>query len=403
MKYLLSLGMLLGIGLLAGERLENGNVPKGESKTLTFTEDWRVSPENGENHFLWNGSNVTAVFNKAGHSYVLDAGNNRVIQLDENGAFVRQIGREGGGPGEFRKPTNISLLADQNFIVSEYQVGLNIMSVFDRDGTFIRRLDTARKGKFLLQSYFTPDGKKIGATYLFRKEGGPQLYMSYGVLDLDFKAMLELETNPMPTFQPNRAADPAHWVEFLSPWFSLIPHQGLIAFADDGTIYTGKGDRYEITRYSPDLTEKLLFSRKYKPKSQSIEDINQLSEPVRNEVLGSLPGSLHPYITDSVVSKSIEKAGFPEVRSAIFGIIPMEEGGVMVIHDYDPKTGKAQSDLFNARGEYIGFGPMPPADFNVFGGYFGCTAKMWFRNGKLYLIGSDEGDYYLSCNSYKIK
>lgn len=402
MKHLTALTLaLLTVAAFAGEVVKNGTTPKGKAKTLTYKQEWRVDSANSNEHFIWNGASVTATTNSQGNVFVLDNGNNRVIQLDATGKFVRQIGREGDGPGEFRQPTNISMLNDQSFIVTEYRVGLNLISVFDKDGNFLRHIDANNKGKYLLNSYFSPTGKMLGATYMFNNEAG-ELNMAYGLLDTEIKPLMQVETNPIPRFQPNRVAEPSFWVEMLARWFSLIPHQGLIAFGQDGSVFTAKSNQYEITRYSPDLKTKLVFNRQYKPKPQSEDDIRLLSEPVRDEVLGSIPGSMHPYITDAVIDKAIAQAGLPTIRSAIFGLIPMEAGGLMVIHDFDPKTGHADCDLFDKQGLFIGTCPMPPADFNVFGGYFGCSAKIWFKSGKMYILGSDEGDYFLSCNSYKI-
>src|SRR5215218_6137629 len=44
---------------------------------------------------------------RRGEIYVLDAGDRMVKVYDPSGQFVRRIGREGSGPGEFRHPVEV--------------------------------------------------------------------------------------------------------------------------------------------------------------------------------------------------------------------------------------------------------------------------------------------------------
>lgn len=72
----------------------------------------------------------------AGNLYVLDSGNYRVHVFDGAGVFVRSVGGQGGGPGEFRFPSDLAVAPD------------GAVAVFDYDkGGFVR---------------FAPDGSPIG-------------------------------------------------------------------------------------------------------------------------------------------------------------------------------------------------------------------------------------------------
>ncbi|TFG52210.1 MAG: 6-bladed beta-propeller, partial [Candidatus Aminicenantes bacterium] len=48
----------------------------------------------------------------AGNLYVTDRGNRRVQMFDKDGAFVRTIGRQGQGPGEYMSAGNVHIEAD---------------------------------------------------------------------------------------------------------------------------------------------------------------------------------------------------------------------------------------------------------------------------------------------------
>ena len=73
-------------------------------------------------------------FDPAGNLYVLDQGRGRVVVFDRQGAFVRQFGRPGRGPGEFLAPMQLVVAPDGAVIVSD--LGRRAYSVFGPDGTY---------------------------------------------------------------------------------------------------------------------------------------------------------------------------------------------------------------------------------------------------------------------------
>ena len=73
--------------------------------------------------------------------YVVDRKGNRIHILDSLGTRVSGFGREGGGPGEFRRPLHIAA-ADDRVYVSELTIP--DVSVFDTTGVFIKRLNSER-------------------------------------------------------------------------------------------------------------------------------------------------------------------------------------------------------------------------------------------------------------------
>lgn len=69
--------------------------------------------------------------------FILDSGNYRVQEMDENGDFVRKWGKRGGGDGQFRDPVAIALDSDDEVIY-----------VLDRDNFSVSKFDL--KGNFVL-------------------------------------------------------------------------------------------------------------------------------------------------------------------------------------------------------------------------------------------------------------
>jgi hypothetical protein len=68
-----------------------------------------------------------------GDVYVLNSGTHEVRVYSSTGQHLRTIGREGGGPGEFRVPLNLWHVADTLLVVD-----LDRASFFDAAGNFVR-------------------------------------------------------------------------------------------------------------------------------------------------------------------------------------------------------------------------------------------------------------------------
>lgn len=76
-----------------------------------------------------------AILTDSNHIYVLDPTAFGVHRFDDHGTWLGTIGREGDGPGEFRRPTAMGWLADTLWVADR---GLGRLSLFDRSGGFLR-------------------------------------------------------------------------------------------------------------------------------------------------------------------------------------------------------------------------------------------------------------------------
>lgn len=70
--------------------------------------------------------------------YVVDAGSCRVLTFDDQGKFMRAVGRKGQGPGEFATPTGLGLTGDGGFAVADRDN--NRIQFFGPDGMFARSI-----------------------------------------------------------------------------------------------------------------------------------------------------------------------------------------------------------------------------------------------------------------------
>lgn len=139
---------------------------------------WSVGTDEGESWEML--SNVMAMaFDRTDHLYVLDQGNHRVLVFDAAGRFVRQFGKQGGGPGEFQAPMGLAVLSDGRIAVLD--AGRRAYSLFTPAGVhqtdvFIpEELGFPRPG----ETYALPDGTIMARSMpLFRMAGGGPAQMT---------------------------------------------------------------------------------------------------------------------------------------------------------------------------------------------------------------------------------
>ncbi|MEX0893026.1 MAG: 6-bladed beta-propeller [Gemmatimonadota bacterium] len=95
---------------------------------------WAVGTAMGRDWEQLNGVAAMA-FDARDNLYVVDSGNFRVLRFDAAGRFVRQLGSQGGGPGEFSLPRGVAVTTDGAVVVADMMGGYE---VFDSAGAFVR-------------------------------------------------------------------------------------------------------------------------------------------------------------------------------------------------------------------------------------------------------------------------
>jgi hypothetical protein len=134
---------------------------RGDSLAWTFTEHLRAGPDQ-----LYERTPATYALDVGvlpdGGVAVLDAGNRRALWFGLDGDYLRAVGSEGEGPGEFRNPF---MLEVADTLVYVLDIALNRVSAFDAAGTFLRS--------------FTIDlGGLAGTTPLFQAGAPDEVYVA---------------------------------------------------------------------------------------------------------------------------------------------------------------------------------------------------------------------------------
>ena len=115
------------------DRIQVGPTPQGQCK-MELAEELRIGLVNGPEEYAFTQIDALLV-GAEGSIYVVDLHSQGIRQFDRNGQFVRWIGREGEGPGEFRSILGIGALSDGRFSIWDY--GNRRITVYDSAGAYI--------------------------------------------------------------------------------------------------------------------------------------------------------------------------------------------------------------------------------------------------------------------------
>jgi hypothetical protein len=133
-----AIGLLLGGVLVAPAAAQRVEIPVKETALQgTPAQVFSVGTEEGRDWEML--ARVTSVaFDRQDNLYVLDAGNYRVLVFDRNGKFVRQIGKQGSGPGEITFAMAMTILPDGNLAIND--AGRSGFTIFAPDGTYVKNV-----------------------------------------------------------------------------------------------------------------------------------------------------------------------------------------------------------------------------------------------------------------------
>ena len=167
--------------LLAFAALTNAHAPGGQPLTAqevivlpgedrlletNFEEVYRIGSYDGDEWETFG--RVSGVsFDDSGNLYVMDDQAGRIVVVSQGGAFVREFGRIGDGPGEFAAHSNtavgFTVLRDGRAVV--FDPGHGAFAVFGPDGEFERSVPMSGSAMYLIRTLKTAnDGENVITT-----------------------------------------------------------------------------------------------------------------------------------------------------------------------------------------------------------------------------------------------
>jgi hypothetical protein len=326
-------------------------------------EGWRLSAEPALDIGMVDGppeyqfGRVTgAVRLPDGTVVVADDQGKHLRYFDGAGRHVRTVGREGGGPGEFKAVGSLAALGD-SVAVGDYD-NLRV-SVFAPDGRLVRAvpLDAGGSGLFALPAGYFGDGSVLlgsgGAFDAGSKGGVARDSLTYLRVDPAGGAPRELGRFPgTETFVHS-----AGGAVMVGP--RAFGRSSEVATVPDG-FYFGSSDRYEIGRYDAEGRLLRLVRRPRAARPVTPADIERFKETRRKQAAESRGGRFR-----QIQERSLAAMSYPETMPAHGDLLADRAGNLWVSEFRVTPDDPASWTVFDPEGRMLGT-VATPARFRVF-------------------------------------
>jgi hypothetical protein len=210
-------------------------------------EDLSIGDEKDETYYFPKGAALNV--DDEGNLYVSDFGNRRVQKYDKNGKYVRTIGRQGQGPGEYMFPSRLFCDQEGNSCVS----GAVDLNFFTKDGAFKKKIVIK---SFLSQLILGPGGTIIGITQ-------PSPRPEMGKYEIQ---MLDSEGNFVRKIAEFPAEPEINKNVHIRHWYS---HHACLISVTSETFAYGYSDEYKIYLADSEGRPILVMTKEEKPQSIS--------------------------------------------------------------------------------------------------------------------------------------
>lgn len=281
------------------------------------------------------------VVDDGGNVYVMDSKAQHIKKFDATGKFLKLIGREGQGPGEFSRPSGLVCSADK--LVAFDMMGFRF-SLFNLDGVPIKsvrhsfiekgnpqKMRALPSGEFVAgieKVHFDPKTPQDFSIVLYSPEMEQVKTIYSHKVWRNIWGIPNSDNIPVP-FSPY-----VHW--------DLMP---------DGKIVIGYSNTYEIGIYDKEAVELASISHTYEPVKVTQQDRERFFKSV-SYTRSSPDGTI---TTTEPPPAFKEHVKFPEFKPAFAHLVVDSERNILVCpYGEDKKEEYKSFDAFDSEGNFIG-------------------------------------------------
>ncbi len=276
-----------------------------------------------------------------GNIYALDSREGHIKVFDNNGKYIKTIGKKGQGPGEMQMPYDIHITPMKEILVND--VRSRRLLFFSLDGTFLRHLSTA-KMTFFLDPKMNSKSMIVGSQQILGLIPGFELLMFDSNFDL-IKTIAKIELPKPPVIKPELP-------EFC---WEYTPEDNLI---------WGIPTKYELQVLSEEGEIIKKIKKDYDPVKIAEEEKEEMTKRFSREGVSS-----------------IVKIELPQNHLAFMNLSIDDDGRIFLGTYEKAKDGEGYYyDVFDSEGKYLAKIPLM------------VRPQVW-KKGKLYTIEEDKEGY----------
>lgn len=325
--------------------VENTAPYEGEGATWTVSRSplLSIGGDDGEGSYTLTGV-AGAVRLSDGRVVVADKGSQVLHVFDARGTHLRSIGREGGGPGEFRAVENVALLRGDSIAV--WDPRLRRVSVFDHTGQlahevspaglglFPRFIGVLGDGSFVLTAGLPAGGARSASTAARRDS---VVYLRFGPSGGEARDTIGRFPGPETVTLASSGAMTMEEVIFGRD-VHLVVGGNRYFVADD--------DRYEVTEYRLPGAPVRRIRRAHVPSQVTNADLASYREQPRD--LSGVPPQLRAQFAKRNPDVP-HRATLPAFESLLLD----EEGYLWVEHPRVTRATEGRWDVFDREGRWL--------------------------------------------------
>ena len=272
--------VLIACGSTEQEPVDTAISTDIEPVHYTITAIDTIGVELGDSNYVF-GQTDAALFGPDGEIFVLDGSKTHIAVFSADGEFLRNIGRQGSGPGEFQRPLAMTLLGNGQLAVSDPMSGK--ITVFDSSYAFENEIT----GFFPVPPLDIDGADGEAIIGLIRKVDIGTGMIGYSLVRLDGTAEpTHIYAEDMVEFEPS----------MIGPGYT----ETTVAFTSDhtGRVFTSimSTDSYRVECFHPDGEQFLVIERPFekvlKTPSEIEEEIEDFNSFLDRRAAGGGGGRL---------------------------------------------------------------------------------------------------------------
>jgi len=344
-----------------------------KSGKVRFIQEFVISDKSLPEGKFFSGITDIAV-DKSDAIYACDYKASNIKKFNSKGEFVKTIGKEGQGPGDFQSPSKIEVVQDRLFVWEARNMRISILNL---DGDYIKSIpwDRMQQG-WPYEIKALPNKKMILETQVSYRRGPSRPWECYlRLFSYDAEHMKDLYKKEFWTrkniTEPRRFSIPLP--------FSAKVHWDV---TPKGNIVIGFSESYEIEIYDPLKGKISSFTHKYEPVEVTKRDEEQYFTGMTVTITSGGTSETKQGAPDYIV-KNTE---FPKYKPAFDDIKCDSEGNIWV-HTFckDRKEESSSFDVFDEDGNFIN-------RVRIEGDQY-YPRRIKFRNRNFYVIETDKDGY----------
>jgi len=246
--------------------VKNPEEPMYGEDVFSLEEELTIGAAEGREEYMFSQIRSIAV-DDVGRIYVLDSREAQVKVFDQNGTYVRSIGKRGQGPGEFTRPFSISITGQNELVVDDFTSRL---ALFSLEGEFKRNINIAKIG--LLRIEIDSEMNMVGIA-IVREEENPRYELKK--FDSELNYLHSLGSSPLPSASGDS----------INLFIGLILSQ----IDNNDQVICGYPEDYEIEIFDKEgkLIRKIM--KEYDPVEITKEEIEEETEGMPQGIKLSIP------------------------------------------------------------------------------------------------------------------